>query len=168
MDKHYHDRYVSIKQRRGINLSTGAMDIGRGIDHTTVFEYFEVNVGAGGTATAAHFTYDLAFLDYVAHLDQQLLVMTVSAREPATMIDFNHLAVAAAWTGVDYHAGSDGDNVRTVFSSEINTIVPGQSAIDRVGSSTIPGRHPSLLYRSSCQEYITLNFSVNQQCLQDG
>ena len=77
------------------------MDISRGVDYATVFEYFKMNMRPSRTTTTAHQADDFAFADDIARFYFQIFMMAVTSGVATTMVDFHHLAVAISRISID-------------------------------------------------------------------
>src|SRR5690606_3636230 len=109
------------KQAERKKLSASAMNIAGWIDNATVFEYFEVNMGASRAAGRTHQGDYLAFLYYVAHFYQIGFVVSVTGGVAPAMINLHHVAIL--WMTLRFNDDSRSNRyyVRAFMCCEINT-----------------------------------------------
>ena len=118
--------------------ATGTVDISRRIDDATIFKDFEMNMRSGRATAATHQADNLAFFDYISNTHQKGLMMPIAGRKAATMVDFDHLSIAAAGSGKHYNARCDCDDIGTFCTCEIHTIMPGSPAINGIVAHAEP------------------------------
>ena len=72
---------------------------------------FKVDVWAGRTTAVPHEGNNVATTHHIAHFDEILLVVCIPGDDTITMGNFNHLAVAIAFTAPADDAAGNSDNV---------------------------------------------------------
>jgi hypothetical protein len=132
-----------------------------------MFEYFEVYMRSGGTAAASHQGDNLILLNDITHFNDNFFVMAISGGESTSVINFHHFSIAISLPGKNNDTRCYRHDIVTLATGEIDTIVPGSFAINRVISRAKPGGHPTLLHGSPSKEYVTLQFSIDKQGLKN-
>src|SRR5688572_10588274 len=109
------------------------LDVLQRVDRLVVQQNLEVKVRPRGTARVAHAGDDLTPADGVADRHEIVDVVRVAGHVAIAVVDLDELAVAIALAGPDHDARRDGHDLGALAAREIDALVEGVAARERVG-----------------------------------
>src|SRR5690554_6302996 len=108
-----------------------------------VADDFNMDMGPGSPASAAHKRNHLPFLDHFTQFDLDGPGVGIACYQAIPMIDFNQIAVAVTLSGPGHNTTGNGNDVAALLAGQINTTMPAAFTGKRIGTVTIPGRKPA-------------------------
>src|SRR5690606_25648157 len=126
----------------------------------------EVHVGTGGAAGGAGLGDLLAHPHQVAHLHDVAGVVGVAGHEAVSVVDLDHVAVAAAHAGEADHAVAHGQHRVAGAGVEVDALVELAAAAERVGPPAETGGDVAARDRRARGHGVALEFLVEQQRLE--
>src|SRR5690606_26039766 len=131
---------------RGEGLAAGLAYIYVGIDRAAVLVDFEVQVGASGSAAAAHESDHLSFFDNIARANKKQLAVCIARENIVAMIDLDEPAITLSVTSESHYAIGCRHNRCAGLAGEIYPLMHTAGARDRIDSHTEIRRYVAAQY----------------------
>ena len=133
------------------------------IDGDSLLEDLEVEVGAGGTTTAAQSGDDLALGHQIPRLHQQFLAVCITGDHAIGMPDLDQAAIAVNSLALDHQPISDSQDVGADLARVVDAAVKTSATMDRILPHPEVGGNIASSYGKSRAQVILAKFPFHHR-----